>query len=286
MEYDLTRGRRGNHLSHAWARQVNSPRRRAHSGPQTQRVRDFKRSRFTFITSCGSWQNLSAPAVNLPSRFLPALTTGGKTATVGGTERRDDFTATPILRPAGAARAHRMKKILSNLLIIFALALCGLCTFQWVREAALRKDLDKAHQTVFEREQTVQGLQSSAKKAEAELVRLDQRNLELREYERTNKLEVVNLGRSLRKVEGELETAKLQLDAYKKAVDQQNENLKKMNAVITEQNETLKRVVGERDELVKKFNDAVKQHNDVVTKYNDLVKQVEKAQADAAAKSK
>ena len=96
-----------------------------------------------------------------------------------------------------------MNKLLPNLLIFFAIALCALCAVQWVREARLRKKIDGLDQMVYERDQTIQGLQGSLKRAEAEIVRLDTRNNELKATEKTNTLEIAGLKRSLRKAENE-----------------------------------------------------------------------------------
>src|SRR2546422_5787190 len=143
-----------------------------------------------------------------------------------------------------------MNKLLPNLLIFFALALCALCAVQWVREARLRKKIDGLNQMVYERDQTIQGLQGSLKRAEAEIVRLDTRNNELKATEKTNTLEIASLKRSLRKAENENETLTSQIEEYKKAVEQQNEAIKKQNEEVKEQNALFKKIVEERNEYV------------------------------------
>ena len=66
-----------------------------------------------------------------------------------------------------------MKAFLQNLLIIFALSLCALISFQWVRETDLRKQVQALTDTVHDKLENIQSLQSSVKHDEGEIVRLD-----------------------------------------------------------------------------------------------------------------
>ena len=172
-----------------------------------------------------------------------------------------------------------MKKFLPNLLIFFSVCLCVLIAVQWVREARLRQSIEHLNQTVYDRDQSIQGLQGSVKKDEAEINRLDARNVELKEVGKSNSVEIAELKKTLRKTESEHETAKQQIEQYKLAVEKQNESIKKQNEDIVEQNRLLKQLGEERNDFVKKFNESVLKYNELVTNYNGLVKQVEKMQA-------
>lgn len=178
--------------------------------------------------------------------------------------------------------ATEMKQFLINLLIVFALGLCAFNAIQWVREAGLRREIEKLTLQGIGKDQTIASLQSSLKRSEAEIARLEGRVVELKEVQKTNNAEILSLKKLLRKAEMENETAKAQIDEYKKAVATQNESIQKQNDSIKEQNEMLKKVAGERDEFVKKYKDQLEQWNDLVNKYNELIKLVEQMRADAA----
>ncbi|MBI3414322.1 MAG: hypothetical protein HY043_03220 [Verrucomicrobia bacterium] len=169
-----------------------------------------------------------------------------------------------------------------NLLVALALGLCAFNAIQWVREASLRRDIEKLTRQGVEKDQTIQALQNAVKKSEDEIIRMDKRIVELKEIQKTNETENFNLRRSLRKSETENETAKAQIDEYKKAVATQNENILKQNESIKEQNELLKNVAGDRDEFVRKYKELLGQWNDLVAKHNELIKLVEQLRADAA----
>ncbi len=54
-----------------------------------------------------------------------------------------------------------MKSFLQNLLIFFALALCALIAFQWVRETSLRRDLQKLTDVVHDKSERIQTLEQT-----------------------------------------------------------------------------------------------------------------------------
>src|SRR5213079_2837562 len=97
-----------------------------------------------------------------------------------------------------------MQKFLSNLLIFFALSLCALCAFQWVREAQL-------------------------KRTEADVTRLDSLRVELSGLIKTNKEEIQALTKHTQNLEKEIEAQKAQTARYKDAFEKANERLKQQN---------------------------------------------------------
>src|SRR6266487_7044208 len=72
-----------------------------------------------------------------------------------------------------------MQKFLSNLLIFFALSLCALCAFQWVRESRLRGEIAALQHTVYLKLDTIQNLEAQLKRSAAEDNRLDSLRVEL-----------------------------------------------------------------------------------------------------------
>src|SRR6266516_7682765 len=88
-----------------------------------------------------------------------------------------------------------VQKFLSNLLIFFALSLCALCAFQWVRESRLRGEVADLHRTVYLKLETIQNLELSLKQTKEEVARLDSLRVELSGIIKTNKDEIQSLTR-------------------------------------------------------------------------------------------
>jgi len=174
----------------------------------------------------------------------------------------------------GSVRASRiMKKFQENLLIFVGLSLCGLCIWQWVREADLRKEAESLSKSLYEKKQTIQNLEGQLKRSEAEVLRLDKLKTEMTETIKTNRQEILTLTKYSEKLEKEIESQKAQMDVYKDAIEKANANIQKQNEDIKKQNEMLKQLADERNASVEKYNQ-------LVTQYNDLVKQFEKFQQD------
>ena|SRR5437763_15075527 len=168
-----------------------------------------------------------------------------------------------------------MQKFLSNLLIFFALSLCALCAFQWVRESRLRGEIAALQHTVYLKLDTIQNLEAQLKRSAAEVNRLDSLRVELSGIITTNRHEIEGLTKYTEKLEKEIEANKAQIAVYKDAVDRANENIKQQNADIKKQSDEMKALVADRNATVEKYNKVVEQ-------YNDLVKQFEKFQEEAA----
>ena len=179
-----------------------------------------------------------------------------------------------MLRRSGQVR-FIMQKFLSNLLIFFALSLCALCAFQWVRESHLRKEIADLQHTVYQKLEAIQNLEGQLKQTKEDVTRLDSLRVELSGIIKTNKEEIQNLTKYSEKLEKEIEADKAQIAVYKEAVDKANENIKRQNEDIKKQNEEMKQLAADRNATVEKYNKLVEQ-------YNDLVKQFEKFQQDAA----
>jgi septal ring factor EnvC (AmiA/AmiB activator) len=179
-----------------------------------------------------------------------------------------------------------MKRFLPNLLIIFSLGLCGLIAVQWVRESHNRDDISHLNQTVYERDATVQGLNATIKKDDAEINRLDARNLELKETIKSNQDDIVLLRKNLKESDSKNVILTNKIEEYKAAVERQNDSIRKQNESIADQNTVLKKLGEERNEWILKYNDSVSNYNKLVSNYNHLVEQVKQIQEQQQPKEK
>jgi len=171
-----------------------------------------------------------------------------------------------------------MKNFQQNLLIALALALCGLCAFQWYDQTLQRNEIQTLNETVFQRNADIQGDTNSMAALNHQLEQLDASITEIKAAAATNE----ELVASQRAAIARLQFANLNLTnavaQYQEAVGTLQSKLKDAYAGIEKQNEAITNLVNQRDEFVQKFNDSVKDRNDVAAKYNALVDQIQKQQ--------
>jgi chromosome segregation ATPase len=177
-----------------------------------------------------------------------------------------------------------MKAFLQNLLVFFALSLCAMITYQWVRETDLRKQIQGLTDTVHDKMENIQNLQSSVKHDESEIVRLDGLKTALTQTVKSNDLQISALVRAVEKATNEVERAEKQIEAYKGAIETANENIKKQNDDIKTQNEEMAKLADDRNEAVKKFNKMAADYNDLATKWNKQQEELAKAATNAPPK--
>jgi len=169
-----------------------------------------------------------------------------------------------------------MKNPLQNLLIFLSLCLCAFITFQWHREAKLRQDVQTLTNTVQDKLEHIQNQQAALKRADEEIKRLDGLKTELTETVKSNRTQIAQMMKDLEKSDQEVEKGLKQIEHYKGALQQANENIKTQNESIKSQNESIKtqnenmkKLSSEHSELVAKYNKLVADFNDLAKKWND-----------------
>ncbi|HWV99503.1 MAG TPA: hypothetical protein VNZ64_07380 [Candidatus Acidoferrum sp.] len=177
-----------------------------------------------------------------------------------------------------------MRTFLQNLLIFFALCLCGLIAFQWVRETDLRRDLQKLTDTVQDKTEAIQNLQASVKRDDLEIQRLDGLKTQLTQTVKTNEAQIASLNKELTKATNSLDRAEKLAANYKDAFEKANENVKAANANIEAQKAELAKVADERNEIVKKFNKITTDYNDLANKWNTQQQELMKSATNAPPK--
>ncbi len=175
-----------------------------------------------------------------------------------------------------------MKHFQQNLLIVLALALCGLCIFQWRGQTAQRIEIEKLSQTVNEKTAAICDCTNSIQTMDRQIALMDARLSELKAVAKTNDDTVASQKIEIHRLLAVGDGLTNQLAEYKSAADMLQSRLKDAYEGIKKQNDAIKELVAQRDEFVKKLNDSVKDRNDVVAKYNSLVDQVNKQQSNAA----
>ena len=171
-----------------------------------------------------------------------------------------------------------MKNFQQNLLIGLALALCGLCAFQWYEQTIQRNEITTLNGMAYDKNVAIQAATNSIATLNHQIEQLDASLTEIKAVAVTNeqlvavqKLELTRLQRVGANLTNEIAQ-------YQAAVDTLQSKLKDAYAGIRQQNETITNLIAQCDDLVKKFNDSVKDRNDVVAKYNELAAQIQKLQ--------
>ena len=172
-----------------------------------------------------------------------------------------------------------MKNFQANLLIVLALALCGLCAFQWYEQTLQRNEITTMNGMLYEKNVAIQDATNSIATLDHQIAQMDARITEIKAAAATNEVLVVSQHVELTHLQFANAGLTNEVAQYQAAVDTLTTKLKDAYAAITQQNETYTNLLSQRDDLVKKFNDEVKDRNDVVAKYNDLVKQVRQSQS-------
>jgi chromosome segregation ATPase len=177
-----------------------------------------------------------------------------------------------------------MKLLLQNLLIFFALSLCALISFQWVRETHLRKDIQDLTDTVHDKLEAIQNLQASIKHDETEIQRLDGIKNQLTQTVKSNDLQIATLFKQVEKATNEVERQEQQIESYKTALETANNNIKKQNDDIKRQNDEMAKMAEERNEVVKKYNKMAADFNELAQKWNKQQEELAKQATNAPAK--
>jgi chromosome segregation ATPase len=174
-----------------------------------------------------------------------------------------------------------MKNFQSNLLIVLALALCGLCAWQWHGETVQRNEITTLNGMVYEKNVAFQDATNSIATLSHQVGQMDASLTELKAVAATNQQLVVTQRAEIIKLQFANENLTNAIAQYQTAVDTLQQKLKAAYAGISQQNETITNLVAQRDDLVEKYNASVKDRNEVVIKYNDLVNQIQKQQSGA-----
>jgi chromosome segregation ATPase len=161
-----------------------------------------------------------------------------------------------------------MKNFLQGLLIFFSLCLCGLISFQWVRETRLRIDVQDLTNKIQDKTENVLNLQGEIKRRDKEISRLDELKTTYFAEIKSNAIVSEALTKDLTKATNQLTTAESTVTQYKEALKIANENVVTANDRIKKAAEDIKAVSEERNEMAKKYNKMAGDFNELAAKWN------------------
>src|ERR1017187_474169 len=85
-----------------------------------------------------------------------------------------------------------MKNFQQNLLIVLALALCGLCAWQWDQQMLQRNEIDTLNRLVYDRNAAIQGYTNSIATLNHQVAQMDSRLTEIKAEAATNEQLVIS----------------------------------------------------------------------------------------------
>jgi septal ring factor EnvC (AmiA/AmiB activator) len=169
-----------------------------------------------------------------------------------------------------------MKNLQQNILIVLALALCGLCVFQWRAETLERNEIGKLNQLRKADATAIQGYTNSMALMDAQIGQLTSDIARVRKKAAQQEADLQQVRRELMDSRAEATALTNAIAQYSNAVQSLDQKLKAAYDGIKKQGVALQTVVSQRDDFVTKYNDSVKDRNAIIQKYNDLAAELTK----------
>ena len=174
-----------------------------------------------------------------------------------------------------------MKNFQQNLLVALALALCGLCVWQWYFQNTLRQTITLRDQALYKLSSDLQGYTNSINNMDAEINGLESRVGELKGQAVSNGEVIITQERQVLRLQSTAGILSNEIDQFESVTNILETQLQAAADGIKKQNDAIKELVGQRDEFVRKYNDSIKARNELTEKYNALVDRINKLQAAA-----
>src|SRR5208282_2654594 len=140
-----------------------------------------------------------------------------------------------------------MKNFQVNLLIILALALCGLCARQWYEQTVQRNEIQTLNQLVYDRNAAIQGYTNSIAALNHQVNQMDARLTEIKAAAATNEQLVISQKAEIVQLQFANENDTNEIAQYKAAVDALETKLKDAYAGIQKQNEAITNLIAQRN---------------------------------------
>jgi chromosome segregation ATPase len=172
-----------------------------------------------------------------------------------------------------------MKNFLQNLLMVLALALCGLCAWQWYIQTLLHNQGVGLERTLSRQASEIQGYTNTIKNMEAEISGLSTRITELKRAALANEQAALQQENEIALLRATSAAMSNEIAMYTNVVDKLEAKLKEASEGITKQNIAITNLIAARDDAIKRCNDSIKERNALVEKYNSLVDRFNKLQA-------
>ena len=168
----------------------------------------------------------------------------------------------------------QMKSFHVKLLMGLALALCGLCADQWMRENVQQGEITTLNRLVYQKDSDLQFATNSLASLNQEVSLLESNVANAQVTMQSNAVQMAFQKEEIKHLHYVNAGLTNQAAQYEAAVQALEDRLGKACDGIERQNELITNLLQQRDLMVSRYNDEVKDRNGVVAKYNALAKQV------------
>ncbi len=175
-----------------------------------------------------------------------------------------------------------MKNFLQNLLIFFALCLCALISFQWVRDTKQVAELQLKQNRIDDLSQANTNLTADLRRARDDIARLSGLRDELSAMLKSNNVQIASLSKQVETNTIEIERDQKQIEVYRDALEKANANIVKQNESIETQNAQLRRLAEERNLFIEGYNHVAARFNELGQDWNSMAAALSKGATNAS----
>ena len=173
-------------------------------------------------------------------------------------------------------------RLLTIFLVVLAVVLSALSSYQWWRETQTRQDMQALRDTQRELDSQLQQHTNRIQKLDLQIAELVTEATRFQGIAQTNENTIVELRNEVGLLESTNQWLNNQLQAYTNAFNQATNQLSEAYDNIRKQNELIQQIARERDEFAGKLNRSTEERNRIVAEYNELVARVEQIQSQIA----
>jgi chromosome segregation ATPase len=173
-------------------------------------------------------------------------------------------------------------RLLTIFLIVLAVVLSLLSTYQWWRGTQTHQDLQALRHTQLEMAGLLQQQTNRIQNLDLQIAELVAETTRYSNVARTNENTIVELRTEVGLLENTNQWLRTQLQAYTSAFNQATNQLSEAYDNIRKQNELVQQLARERDEFAVKLNQSTEERNRIVAQYNELVARIEQIQPQVA----
>jgi chromosome segregation ATPase len=172
-----------------------------------------------------------------------------------------------------------MKNFLQNLLMVFALCLCGLCIRQWYSQTVQRNKLGEQGQEIFDRDTAIQGYTNTIQTQDHQIALLDKQVSQLNQSLITNSQTLLTNQHDIARLKSDNDLLSNAVVQYTNDLAILESRLTNAYAGITTLTNDLAHVVIERDSWLTNYNSIVSNYNLLGSNYSVVVDRLNKLQS-------
>jgi hypothetical protein len=172
-----------------------------------------------------------------------------------------------------------MRNFLQNLLMVFALCLCGLCVRQWYFQTVQRNLLAEQGQKIFDRDTAIQGYTNTIQTQDHQIALLDRQLAQLNQSLLSNNDLLILQKHDLARLRADTDTLTHDVTLYTNNIVLLESRLANAYEGIEKLTNDVAQLVAQRDDFITRYNNSVSNYNVLGSNYNNVVDRLNKLQS-------